>query len=140
MNGHITYNDTKRSSQGMVDIDVSFLTNGTSDPAVADMRGGPATDGSGGTTVQSITRTGVGAFLVTLIASCRYVTRAFAQIDDAADQHMARCGAISNEGTGAGGTPITVVVQVRDEAGTAAETTGRRIGVSLACKVSGNGT
>ncbi len=116
---------------------------------MADFRGcggetgaGGQTSNSGPSAVTSITRTGVGAYLVTLADGYRFVQTAQARIDDAADDLDARIGAISNEGAG-NTTPVTVVIQVRGLAtvsGTATESTGRRISVCLVLKNSGAGT
>lgn len=149
MSARTWYNDAKRTSQGLVQADFSFLTNNTSNPDPDDFRGcGGETggDGSSGTAnggpsvVSSITYdSATGKYLCTLADGYRHVVSSHASIDDASDSYQARIGAISNEGTGNTGTPVTVVVQVRDGSGTAQNSTGRRISVTLVLKNSGNG-
>lgn len=142
--------DSAATSQGLVYCEVSFLTNNVSNPLTSSFRGCGGLTGtvapaggaanSGPSAVSSITRTGVGAFLVTLADGYRFVQAADASIDDAADSAVARTGAISNEGSG-DTTPVTIAVQVRNIATAAAlETTNRRVGVFLVLKNSGNGT
>lgn len=143
------YNDALRTSQGLVEVDFSFLTNNTSDPATSSLRGcggltgvdgGSSVANSGPSAIASITRTGVGAYLITLRDGWRYMTTGTASIDDGADTLMPRLAAPSNEGSGAE-TAVTIALTVRAMAtGTATESTGRRISVNLVLKNSGNGT
>ena len=143
------FKDKSYTSQGLLEIDFSFLTNNTSDPATTSFRGCGGLTGSSGATsvansgpsaVASITRTGVGAYLITLAEGYRYVTAAFPSIDDGADTLWPRIGTISNEGSGAT-TALTLALTVRAMAtGTATESTGRRVSVKLVIKDSGNGT
>lgn len=144
------FKDASATSQGLVYCDVSFLTNNVSNPLTSSFRGCGGLTGtvapaggaanSGPSAVASITRTGVGAFLITLADGYRFAQAYDASIDDAADSAAARVGAITNEGSGAT-TAVTAVVQVRNMAtGAALETTGRRVSVFLVLKASGNGT
>lgn len=142
-------NDSKTGSQGLLFVDFSFLTNNVSNPATTSFRGCGGLTGSDGATsvansgpsvVASITRTGVGAFLITLASGFRFVQAADASIDDGADTLFPRLAAPSNEGSGAE-TPITIALTVRAMAtGTATESTGRRVSVFLVIKMSGNGS
>jgi hypothetical protein len=143
------FKDSLRTSQGLVQADFSFLTNNTSDPATTSFRGCGGLTGSAGATsvansgpsaIASITRTGVGAYLITLRDGWRYMTAGHASIDDGADTLMPRLAAPSNEGSGAE-TAVTIALTVRAAAtGTATESTSRRVSVSLMLKDSGNGT
>lgn len=143
------YNDAKTTSQGLVYGEFSFLTNNTSNPATSSFRGCGGLTGisaaaggvsnSGPSAVASITRTGVGAYLITLADGYRFVQASDASIDDAADTLWPRLAAPSNEGAG-NSTAITVALTVRAMAtGTATESTGRRVSVFLVLKNSGNG-
>ncbi len=141
------YEDSRWTSQGFTHCVFSFVTNDTSDPASTSHRGCGGLTGSDGATsvanggpscVASITRTGVGAYLVTFADGYRYATAKFATIEDAADALHARCAAVSNEGSG-DTTACTMAVVVRSAA-TATESTGRRVSVYVAFKDSGNGT
>lgn len=143
------YNDSQQTSQGLVYCEFSFVTNNTSDPAVSTLRGcggltggdaaGNGVSNTGPSAVASVTRTGVGAYLITLADGYRFVQAGIPQIDDAADTLMPRLGAPSNEGAGHT-TAITMALTVRAMAtGTATESTGRRISVMLVLKNSGNG-
>lgn len=134
------------TSNGLVYCHFSFLTNDTSDPAVSSFRGCGGLTGtdaagsvsnSGPSAVASITRTGVGAYLVTLRDGYRFVQAAHASIDDGADALHARIGTISNEGSGAT-TAVTLALTVRSAA-TATESTSRRVSVSLILKNSASG-
>lgn len=148
MSGRSWFKDSSSTSQGLVYCEFSFLTNNTSNPATSSFRGCGGLTGSssaagvansGPSAVASVTRTGVGAFLVTLADGYRFVQSYDAAIDDAADSAVARIGAISNEGSG-NSTAVTIVVQVRNIATAAAlETTSRRVSLFLVLKNSGNG-
>lgn len=130
-------------------LSFSFLTNNTSDPLPSSFRGcggltgtdsGAGVPNSGPSAVRSITRTGVGAYAITLQDGYRYVSAAHVSIDDAADTLIARNAAPASEGSGAE-TPVTAAVVVRAAAtGTATESTGRRISCTFILKNSGNGT
>jgi hypothetical protein len=143
------FNDQVATSQGLVHCEFSFLTNNTSDPATTAFRGCGGLTGSAGATsvsnsgpsaVASITRTGVGAYLITLADGYRFVQAYDASIDDGADTLQPRIGTISNEGAGHT-TAITLALTVRAMAtGTATESTGRRISVFLSLKNAGNGS
>lgn len=149
MAGRTWFKDQSYTSQGLVECDFSFLTNNTSDPAVSSFRGcggltGAVASGSqansGPSAVASITRTGVGAYLVTLADGYRFVQAQSCDIDDAADTLKPRIGAITNEGAGYS-VPISFPVVVRAmSTGTATESTGRRVSIRLILKDSGNGT
>ncbi len=139
--------DAQWTSQGLVHCLFSFVTLDTADPATTAFRGCGGLTGSSGATsvansgpsaVASITRTGVGAYLITYADGYRYMTAGIANIDDAADALHARLAAPSNEGSGAT-TAITQALTVRS-AGTATESTGRRVSVYVVFKNSGNGT
>jgi hypothetical protein len=141
------FRDAASTSQGLLYVDLSFLTNNTSNPVVTSFRGCGGLTGSNGATsvansgpsaIASITRTAVGTYRITFAEGYRYITSQSTDIDDAADQLQARCGAPANEGAGAT-TPLTVDIFVRS-AGTLTESTGRRISYSAAIKDSGNGT
>ena len=141
------YPDAQWTSQGLTHVLFSFLTNDTSDPATTGFRGCGGLTGSDGATsvantgpsaIASITRSGVGAYLVTFADGYRYATAKFATIEDAADALHARVGAVANEGSGAT-TACTMAVVVRSAA-TATESTGRRVSCYVAFKDSGNGT
>lgn len=149
MSSRVWFNDAKTTSQGLVYADFSFLTNNTDHPATSSFRGGgglTGTDGtgtgvanSGPSVVASITRTGVGAYLITLADGYRFVQTGEATIDDGSDTLWPRLGTISNEGSG-NSTAVTIALTVRAMAtGTATESTGRRVGVKLCLKNSGNG-
>ncbi len=143
------FKDASMTSQGLVYADFSFLTNNTSNPATTSFRGCGGLTGSDGATsvansgpsaVASITRTGVGAYLITLADGYRYVTCSYASIDDAADTLVPRLAAPSNEGSGHD-TAVTIALTVRAmSTGTATESTGRRVSVGLVLKNVGNGT
>jgi hypothetical protein len=151
VSGRQWYNDAKHTSQGLVHVFVSFTTNGTSDPDVTlfrgcgGLKGADASGGanSGPSAVTSILRYGVGSFNMLLADSYRFVQYKAAHIDDADDDGLvARCGPPTSEGTGNGGTPITVpvVVILPDSSGEEVETTGRVISVHLVLKDSMNGS
>ncbi len=150
MSGRSWNTESFNTSNGIVNCDFSFVTNNTTDPDTTLFRGcggltGTDTTGASNTgrsAVTSITRTGVGAYLITLADGYRFVQAAGARIDDAADDLDARIGAISNEGAG-NSTAVTIVVQVRGLAtvsGTATESTSRRISVFLKLKNSMSGS
>lgn len=139
--------DAQWTSQGLVHCLFSFVTNDINAPATTAFRGAGGLTGSDGATsvansgpsaVASITRTGVGAYLITYADGYRYQTAGFATIDDAADALHARLAAPSNEGSGHT-TAITQALTVRSAA-TATESTGRRVSVYACFKNSGNGT
>lgn len=139
--------DKQVTSQGMVEATFSFVTNNTANPdptlfrgcgGLTGVDGGAGVANSGPSAIASITRTGVGAYLVTFADGYRYVTGCNFTISDAADQLYVRPGTVSNEGAG-DTTPITMVLQVRSAA-TATESTGRRIYCTVVLKNSGNGT
>jgi hypothetical protein len=141
------YPDAQWTSQGLLHCIFSFLTNNTSNPATTSFRGCGGLTGSDGATsvsnsgpsaVASITRTGVGAYLITYADGYRYMLSGIATIDDAADALHARLAAPSNEGSGHT-TAITQALTVRSAA-TATESTGRRVSVHVVFKDSGNGT
>jgi hypothetical protein len=141
------YPDAQWTSQGLVHCVFSFVTNDTSDPASTAFRGCGGLTGSDGSTsvansgpsaVASITRSGVGAYLITYADGYRYMVSGIATIDDAADALHARLAAPSNEGSGAT-TAITQALTVRSGS-TATESTGRRVSVHVIFKNSGNGT
>ena len=142
------FKDSQTTGQGLVFVDCSFVTNNTSDPATATLRGfggltggaGAGVANSGPSAIASVTRTGVGSYLITLADGYRAVQSKFAEIEDAADNLLARCGTVSNEGSGHT-TAVTVAVVVRNAStGAATESTSRRISVALCLKDSGNGT
>lgn len=142
------FKDSSNTSQGIVYCEFSFLTNNTSNPATSSFRmcGGltgisaaSSVSNSGPSAVASITRTGVGAYLITLADGYRFVGAYDASIDDGADTLWPRIGTISNEGAG-NSTAVTAALTVRAMAtGTATESTGRRVSVFLVLKNSGNG-
>ena len=141
------FEDARWTSQGLVHVLFSFITNSTSDPATTAFRGCGGLTGSDGASsvsnsgpsaVASITYTGVGSYLITYADGYRYMTAGMAQIDDAADALQARLAAPSNEGSGAT-TAITQALVVRSGS-TATESTGRRVSVHVVFKNSGNGT
>lgn len=135
------------TAQGLVHCLFSFVTNNTSDPDATVFRGCGGLTGtdptglsinSGPGAVTSITRTGVGAYLITFSEGYRYAVFKTAQIEDGTDGLAAGCAAVSNEGSGAT-TACTMAVTIR-AAGTATESTGRRVSVYVAFKDSGAGT
>lgn len=147
MSGRSWFPVAEFTSQGLVICPFSFVTNNTSDPDVTLLRGcggltGADAAGSvangGPSAISSITRTGVGSYLVTLADGYRYATYADSNINDAADALQARVGTISNEGTG-NTSPVTVAIVIRSGS-TATESTGRRVSGILVLKDSGAGT
>lgn len=148
MSARSWFKDAEFTSQGLVFCSFSFLTNNTSSPATSSFRlcgglTGSQSSGSvpnnGPSVVASVTRTGVGAYLITLADGYRFVGAFDASIDDGADTLMPRIGTISNEGSG-NSVAVTLALTVRAMAtGTATESTGRRICVNLVLKDSGNG-
>lgn len=142
------FKDAQWTSQGLTHCIFSFLTNDTSDPTSAGLRGcggltgtdgtGTGVSNSGPSAVASVTRTGVGAYLITYADGYRYMVAGIANMEDAADALHARLAAPSNEGSGHT-TAVTQALTVRS-AGTATESTGRRVSVYVVFKDSGNGT
>lgn len=139
--------DAQWTSQGLVHCIFSFLTNDTSAPATTAFRGCGGLTGSDGASsvsnsgpsaVASITRTGVGAYLITYADGYRYMVSGMATISDGADALHARLADPSNEGSGHT-TAITQALTVRSAA-TATESTSRRVSVHVVFKNSGNGT
>lgn len=80
--------------------------------------------------VASVSRSGVGVYVITFKDSWGKVTRKSAELDDTLnDGGYATCGALANELTS---SPLQMTVYTRAAAGTAAElASGRRMGVSL---------
>jgi hypothetical protein len=143
------YNDDTITTQGVVWVPFSFNTNNTSDPTTSTFRGCGGLTGtdaaangtvsnSGPSAVATITRAGVGSFTVTFADGYRYALATVAQISGT-DGFTAQCSTVSNEGSGHT-TACTMTVTVLNAAGTATETTSRRVSVLVAFKNSGNGT
>lgn len=141
------FNDDLVTTQGVVWVPFSFETNNTSDPATSSFRGcgglagadsGSSVSNSGPSAVASITRSDVATFLVTFADGYRYALATLAQISGV-DGYTAQCSTVSNEGSGHS-TACTMTVTVTNAAGSATETTGRRVSVLVAFKNSGNGT
>ena len=86
---------------------------------------------TGADIVASITRSGVGVYVVTLKDSFNKVLYKAAELDDTLnDGGYATCSDVLNEGTA---TPIKFTIRTRSAAGAAADAAvGRRIGVSIA--------
>lgn len=149
MSGRSFYPVARFASAGLLFMPFSFETNDVSDPVVADIRGAGGLSGSdaaagvansGPCAIDTITRTGVGAYLVTLKDGYRFVQAAHVDIEDGADTLMPRVGTISNEGAG-NTTAVTVAITIRAMAtGTATESTGRRVFGTLVLKDSGSGS
>ncbi len=141
------YNDFRTTSQGILWVPFSFLTNNASNPAVADFRGCGGLTGSsssagvsnsGPSAVASITRTDVGTFLVTFADGYRHAVAVLPSVSGTLG-FTAEWDLLSNEGSGRT-TACTMAVRVCDDEGVATETTGRRVCFLVAFKDSGNGS
>lgn len=87
--------------------------------------------------VASVSRSGVGVYVVTFKDAWPKVVRKSAELDDTLnDGGYATCGALANEGTS---SPLQMTIYTRAAAGTATElASGRRMGVSIDFR-NGNG-
>lgn len=83
--------------------------------------------------VASVSRSGVGVYVVTLKDAFQAVVAKNAEPDDTLnDGSYATCGNLANEGTN---TPLQFTIYVRSAAGAAAElAAGRRLGVVLSLR------
>jgi hypothetical protein len=128
------YEDAQETSQGLVYLEFSFLTNGASDPAVTSFRGGG---------VATVTHGATGRYVVTLSDGYRYVTSRAPDMEDLGtgsdDGAYATIGPIANEGSGAT-TALSFNLYTRSAAGNKTDFSARRCGFTLALKQSGNGT
>ena len=87
-------------------LDITFFPNGASNPTTNAWQ----TRG-----VSSITRTGTGTYLITLLDQYLQIKGAFADLAKAtATANWAQVGTISNVGTS---TPVTIVVRTVDNSG-----------------------
>jgi hypothetical protein len=87
-------------------------------------------DGAGAPWVASVSRSGVGIFVVTLKDAWNKVLFKSAELDDTLnDGAYATCSNVANENTG---TALTFTIRTRSAAGAAADpAAARRIGVTL---------
>ena len=122
-------NDSKTAAEGEVFVDCSFVTANTGNPVVQYKADGTLMRGLG---CQSITRTGVGVFTVVLTDNFRYGITKFADLEDnAGTGAYATIGNETNVGTT---LPLTYTIRTWAAAGTALETTGLRVSVSICTK------
>lgn len=112
--------------KGAVYLDLSFLTNGTSNPLLSTLRG------AGADVVASITYVATGKYTIVLKDAYRYIVGKTADLEDIAspDGSYASIGNVSGEGSG----PLTFVASTFVAAGTLTAFTGRRLTVSLVLK------
>lgn len=122
-------NDSKTAAEGEVFIDCSFVTANTVSPTITYAANGTLARGLG---IQSVTRTGVGVFTVVLTDNFRYGITKFADLEDnTGSGAYATIGSEANAGTT---LPLTFTVRTWAAAGTALETTGLRVSVSICAK------
>ena len=101
-----TFNDVKGLGSFLRELHIVFAPNGTSDPTYTTLQ----TPG-----VTSITRTGVGAFLVTLRDTyCQFRNGRADLLKSTATPNWAQIGTVANVGTS---SPVTVVVRTVDGSG-----------------------
>jgi len=104
-------------NEGENDCEMSFLTNGTSDPLVSSIRGRRC--------VASITRVSAGKFLVTCTMQAVSIVASGPDLaDDADDGAYATMGSVTGE---ASYSPISFFVFTRNSGGTKTDFTGRRV-------------
>ena len=122
-------NDSKTAAEGEIFVDCSFVTANTASPTITYKADGTLARGLG---IQSVTRTGVGVFTVVLTDNFRYAIDKFADLED--NSGNGAYATIGNE-TNAGTTlPLTFTVRTWAASGSALDTTGLRVSISVCCK------
>lgn len=143
MPGRQTHPDAKDSTAGAVYVNLSFTTNGTSQPVNTYAAGAAAAlaRGEGMRPTGTFTRTGVGTFSLVLDAgyTCRYVIRKFADLE-ANVGGDGSYGSITAPSQGEGdGKALTFTVYTHAAAGTLTDFTGRRLSIDLMLKTVAEG-
>lgn len=113
-------------NEGQNDAELSFLTNGSSDPVVSSFRGRRC--------IASITRVSTGKYLVTCTMQVVSVVAPGPDLaDDADDGAYASIGSITGE---ASSSPLSFFLFTRNSGGTKTDFTGRRASAQLVVKTS----
>ncbi len=121
-------NFSPSSSNGLNKVYLEFELLGAAAAALT-----IATGGGGQSWVASISRSGVGIFVVTMVDAWNKCLYKDASLDDTLnDGGYATCSDVLNEGTA---TPLKFTIRTRNAAGAAADpAASRRIGVKLALR------
>jgi hypothetical protein len=139
-------NDGKNISMGVVRLDTSFMTNGTSSPVFNVALNGVAANTAQGEGLISVTRTAAGTYLCTMEVgwNFREVLCPTANLDNtAADGAYATIGTFTNLAAAAANgvyPQITFVVETRTSAnvltdyGTGGTGSSRQVGIGVAFK------
>ena len=121
----------RRVGKGLVELDLSFLTNNASNPSLSTLRG------VGTEMVDAITYSTTGILIVTLklSARCRYVVQKLVELEDldsSDDGAYASAGPVNNEGSST--TKMNFKVYTRAAGGTKTNYSNRRVHVRLVLK------
>lgn len=140
MSSRSLFNDGRTSFPGQVQVDFSFLLNGTGPITIAKTATGTGYRGGGLLPGGSVVYQGsTGVYMVTLGQgySFRYVVYPMADLDDTVnDGAYATVGSVLNEGTN---TSIAFTLYTRAAAGTLTNYSARRCRVSMSCENSASG-